>query len=247
GGGAIYSKSADLTLRNCVFQGNVAADGDGGAVWAQGGNVTILGGEFLGNDAFGYGGAVAVTAAAAAATDASTATTVTATTARLVIQGGAKFENNTALIGGAVYCGGVGGTTPDTESEEGGVLITSSTTTTASCSLSGTQFLSNTATGETAETALFDDKSEGVDGGGAVAFQFATANITDSVFFGNYAEFSGGALLGGNGTDVTIDGGCQFENNTAVEYGGAIAACSLTLGGGTQLTNNTATSGGGAV
>lgn len=231
GGGAIYSNSSALTLDSCVFQDNVAADGDGGAVWAEGGNVTIRGGEFSGNNASGYGGAVAAS---------SGATSSTSTATRLVVQEGAKFEGNKALVGGAVYCSGTETTTP-----ESGAMVVSPTT--ASCSLNSADFLSNTATGQTDETALFGDVSEGVDGGGAVAFRFATANITDSVFFGNYAEYSGGAVLGGSGTDVTIDGGCEFENNTAVEYGGAIAASSLTLDGGTELTNNTAASGGGAV
>lgn len=235
GGGAIYANSGVLTLDSCVFQGNVAADGNGGAVWAEGGNVTILGGEFVGNNASVFGGAVAVTAA----TDATTATATTTAT-RLLVQEGAIFEGNTALVGGALYCSGVG-VTP----AESGLLVLSSTT--ASCSLSDTEFLSNTATGETDETVLFDeDFLEGVDGGGAVALRFAIADITGSVFRSNYAEFSGGALLGGNGTGITVNR-CEFENNTAVEYGGAIAASSLTVGGNTQLTNNTAAISGGAV
>ena len=78
-------------------------------------------------------------------------------------------------------------------------------------------------------------------GGGAVAFLYAGADITGSVFVGNYAQFSGGAMLGGNGTDITVNG-CKFENNTAVEFGGAIAAASMTLGGNTKLTGNKATS-----
>lgn len=148
------------------------------------------------------------------------------------------FEGNKALVGGAVYCSGVG-VTPESAS------VTSSTI--AFCFLDDAEFQSNTATGETEETALFeDDFLEGIDGGGAAAFQFASANVTTSAFRGNYAEFSGGALLGGNGTQVTISG-CEFDNNTAVEFGGAIAASSLTVGGGTELTNNTATLSGGAV
>ncbi|CAM9615199.1 unnamed protein product, partial [Laminaria digitata] len=51
GGGAIYSRSASIALYNCVFDGNVAKEGNGGAVWADGGSVTILGGEFLANNA----------------------------------------------------------------------------------------------------------------------------------------------------------------------------------------------------
>ncbi|CAN0424258.1 unnamed protein product, partial [Laminaria digitata] len=49
GGGAVYSQSANLTLDNCTFQGNVVTEGNGGAVWAdgEGEHVTIVGGEFL--------------------------------------------------------------------------------------------------------------------------------------------------------------------------------------------------------
>ena len=46
-GGAIFSSSATLTLVSCVFDGNVATEGNGGAVLANGGNVTIVGGDFL--------------------------------------------------------------------------------------------------------------------------------------------------------------------------------------------------------
>ncbi|CAN0051585.1 unnamed protein product, partial [Laminaria digitata] len=175
-GGAVYSNSAALILDSCIFHDNVATDGDGGAVWAKGGNVTIIGGHFLGNKASGHGGA------------------------------------------------------------------SSSAT---SCSLSDTEFTSNTATLEYDGGKGFDF-SEGVDGGGAVVFLIANANITDSVFSGNHAQHSGGALLGGYGTDITVNG-CTFETNTAEMFGGAIAAASMTLGGSTQLTNNTATLSGGAV
>ena len=222
GGGAIYSESAVLTLSGCSFHGNVATNGSGGAVWAEGGNVTILGGEFVGNYASMYGGAVATTGA----------------NIELVVQQGTTFEGNNALVGGALYCSAAG-LVPKL-----GLVVSS---TTASCSLTDSKFISNTATGETEEIALFDEAFlEGVDGGGAVACLLATANVTDSVFRGNHAEFSGGALLGGNDTDVTVSG-CEFDNNTAMEYGGAVAASSLTVGGGTELTNNTATLSGGAV
>ncbi|CAN0479001.1 unnamed protein product, partial [Laminaria digitata] len=56
-GGAVYSKYTNLTLKNCVFDGNTATDGNGGAIWADGGVVTIVGGQFLGNNATRYGGA----------------------------------------------------------------------------------------------------------------------------------------------------------------------------------------------
>ena len=175
-------------------------------MWADGGNVTIVGGVFRGNNASHYGGAVG------------------AMGARLVVQQGSIFDGNTALVGGALYCTGV---------NESAL---------ARCSLNDTEFTSNNATAETEETMSFDlDLSEGVEGGGAVAILFASANIADSLFSGNHANHSGGALLGGNGTDITVNG-CKFENNAAGTYGGAIAAASMTLGGNTQLIGNKACS-----
>ena len=47
-GGAIFSLAATLTLDNCVFEGNSATDGSGGAVFADGGAFTIVGGKVLG-------------------------------------------------------------------------------------------------------------------------------------------------------------------------------------------------------
>ncbi|CAN0284579.1 unnamed protein product, partial [Scytosiphon promiscuus] len=57
-GGAIYSSSANVTLESCMFEGNVAFAGNGGAVWAKGGTLTIVGGHFANNNATGKGGAV---------------------------------------------------------------------------------------------------------------------------------------------------------------------------------------------
>ena len=211
-GGAIYSNLSALVLDSCTFHGNVATKGNGGGVWAEGGTVSILGGEFSGNKATGYGGAVAAVGAGQS----------------LVAEGRSMFKGNTASVGGALYCSGVAGSSPAT-----------------SCSLRDIEFTSNIATYETEGAGGFDF-SEGVDGGGAVVFEFANAKVTDSVFVGNHAKHSGGALLGENGTNITVNG-CKFENNTAEMFGGAIAAASMTLGGSTQLINNTATLDGGAV
>lgn len=116
----------------------------------------------------------------------------------------------------------------------------------ARCSFNNTAYTSNNATFDSSEDRTIGIPSNGVEGGGAVAFLFASANITDSVFVDNYAQDSGGALLGGNSTDITING-CTFENNSALEFGGAIAAASMILGRNTRLTGNRAYSSGGAV
>ncbi|CAN0353513.1 unnamed protein product, partial [Laminaria digitata] len=212
GGGAIYSHSANVTLDNCIVEGNIATDGNGGgAIWADGGNVVIIGGEFLANSATRYGGAVHVVST------------------MLVVRGGSRFEGNTAVGGGAIYCG----------LREGG-----SDEAPAVCSITDAEFLSNSAAREVQGSV---PDLPNLDGGGAVMlFLLPTAEIVNSTFSGNYAKLSGGALHGGHDTNVLVHG-CKFGNNTSGKYGGAIFASSMTLGGGTQLTNNEADEDGGAV
>ena len=209
-GGAIHSRAATLTLDNCTFDGNVATDGNGGAVWADGGNVTIVGGGYFDNNATKYGGAVH-------SVDAS-----------LVVLGGPRFEGNTAIAGGALFCGlgEVGREKP-----------------LALCAITDAEFVSNTAARE--EQGSISDLSY-LDGGGAAMFRYASVNITDSVFSGNYARLSGGALHGGFHTNVSVNG-CTLRDNISGKYGGAISASSLILGRGTLLRNNSAMDDGGAV
>lgn len=85
-GGAIYSSSGSLRLDKCVVDDNFASGGAGGALWAEGGNVTIVGGEFLNNGATSQGGAVF------------------AVNCDLTVKDGTRFVSNAASEGGAVYC-----------------------------------------------------------------------------------------------------------------------------------------------
>lgn len=205
-GGAVYSSMASLTLDNCSFGDNHAIGGDGGAVWANGGNVTIIGGEFLENTArAGYGGAVH------------------AFDAVLTILDGARFESNSAVRGGAVYCAA------------GGDAASSY------CSLSNASFATNTVFSN-------DDEFDGTRkfGGAALFENVADVSIAGCVFAGNSAQSSGGALYGGNETKLIVEG-CTFQNNTAPRFGGAIAASSATLAGDTELRYNVADLHGGAV
>ena len=218
GGGAIYSKSAGLALDNCVFDGNAATEGNGGAVWADGGNVTIVGGEFLDNSATRYGGAVH------------------SVDGNLVVRGGSRFEGNTAIGGGALFCG---------------LSNVGSDKQAAACSIAEAEFMSNSAARDIQAENYKEEELDVVgfsylDGGGAAMFLFASVDITDSVFSGNYALLSGGALHGGIDTSILVNG-CTFGNNTSGKYAGAISASSMTLGGGTQVTQNSALDDGGAV
>ena len=64
GGGAIYCKgTVTLTAANCTFAGNEVDTGLGGAILAQGANVTLTDCTFAGNKA-PYGGAIAATGTA---------------------------------------------------------------------------------------------------------------------------------------------------------------------------------------
>lgn len=198
-GGAIYSLEARLTLVGCVFNGNVASDGSGGAVWATGGEVNITGGEFRNNNATDSGGAVF--------------TNYT----ELAVKEGARFEQNTAGKGGALYSEGL------------------------SCSLSNVTFVSNEASLQPGVATGGDDNH-----GGAAAFLSTDVTIVNSDFSLNSAQFMGGALYGGVDTLLTVDG-CVFQNNTAVQYGGAISASSAAVRGGTELVYNFADEDGGAV
>lgn len=150
---------------------------------------------------------------------------VLATDATLVVKDGSRFENNKAVEGGALYCG-----------VAGAELATGSG---PSCSISNAEFVSNNASLET----FFDFEDvirwEDLDGGGAAAFWFTDADITDSVFSDNYAQFAGGAVFGGNDTDIQVQG-CSFSRNIAKGYGGGVAASSMTLGADTQLLDNQA-------
>ncbi|CAN0215079.1 unnamed protein product, partial [Laminaria digitata] len=150
---------------------------------------------------------------------------VLATDASLVVKEGARFENNKAVEGGALYCGVAG--------------FGLGTGLGPSCSISNAEFVSNNASLETFFD--FDDvvRWEDLDGGGAAAFWFTEADITDSVFTNNHAQFTGGAVFGGNDTDIKVEG-CIFSSNTAMGFGGAIGASSMTLGGDTQLLDNKA-------
>ncbi|CAN0466841.1 unnamed protein product, partial [Laminaria digitata] len=215
GGGAIFSDSAELTLDNCTFESNVATTGSGGAVWANGGNVTIVGVKFWGNSAARYGGAVH------------------SVDGKLVVQGESRFESNTAIGGGALFCG------------LGEVRLENQH---AVCSVTDAEFVSNSASraiqGENDQEEDVHDFTYLV-GGGAAMFLFASVDITDSEFSGNHALLAGGALHGGLDTNVSVNG-CRFVDNNG-KYGGTISASSMTLGGGTQLTNNLALDAGGAV
>lgn len=214
-GGAILSDNGTINLNSCVFNGNSASNGSGGAVWAENGTLTVSGGEFYGNNASDLGGAIY------------------AVDADFDVQQsegeGATFMDNRAVIGGAVFCGG-SDNDPDTVT---------------SCVLSGAKFSYNLATIDGVDQDSADVSNWiGNRRGGAVAFYDANVDIEDSEFGSNFAPVMGGALFGGNTTDINITG-CTFRNNTTGGDGAAMSVYSVVVGGSTEIQNNSAYDGNG--
>ena len=227
------SSLGGLSLTQLKLSGGSAETG--GAVYSSGATVKLEDCVFDGNNATEDGGAVWVeggdlTIVGGEFSD-NNATgkggAVLALDAAVVIQG-TQFEGNKAVEGGGLYCGGSGSGT------------------TSSCTISEAVFTSNSALGEIPITNIDGEESVKLYGGGAAAFVHGVVDITDSVFKRNCAQLSGGALHGGTGSNMTIDG-CTLEENSTPGRGGAMVASSATLGANTSVLNNTAADRGGGV
>lgn len=108
-GGAIYNNGGDLTIFNAVFTGN-AAETSGGAIYLASGKVQLQGGKFTGNTAEKYGGAVYIEKG------------------ELTVFKGSFTENTAGWRGGAIYIGerGIcylrGGTAENNYADVGGAV-----------------------------------------------------------------------------------------------------------------------------
>lgn len=215
-GGAIRSSGA-VTLEGCVLDGNEATSGDGGGVWADGGSVDIMGGEFLDNVASKRGGAVRVV------------------NTTLSVSDGAVFENNKAEEGGAIF--GLGA--PENTTAEGsGRAITLTNSTFRS---------NNASTETPLEIPSYAPPWDWLEGGGALALSQALVEIKGCMFDSNHAQLSGGAIHAGESREAVVLDGCTFRNNTTPGFGGAMCAASALVTGGTQMELNQAGVDGGAV
>lgn len=214
-GGAIYSQSSNLTLDNCVLDGNVATDGGGGAVWADDGNVTIVGGGFFVNNATRGGGAVY------------------ATNSRLVVQNGSKFQGNTAFAGGAIFCG-----SSHPGVDELAVLCSIKDAEFVSNNASSeiqdgdhvslyyegggaTMFLLTNA--DIADSVFRENHADTF--GGALHGGIDTnVSVDGCIFANNTSESYGGAI---SASSMTLGGGTQLAHNSATGGGGAVSATVL--------------------
>lgn len=82
--------------------------------------------------------------------------------------------------------------------------------------------------------------------GGAILNQ-GTITIDNTDFFNNTSGRNGGAIASVVGASLTLQGGSQFQNNSALENGGAIWTNSTVYIRGTSFDTNAATLQGGAI
>ncbi len=227
-GGAIFSAGGTLTISgaNSVFggvtnatSGNFATGGAGGA-GGVGKSATVVG---KAGGAGGNGGAGGAAAGGA----------IYAEAGSVVVSAGAKFQHN-FVTGGAGGVGGVGGSNgaknglggkgglgSDGGDADGGAVYVLA----GSLSLTGDQFLTNTASGGDAGAGGAGGAAAGTAGRGG-----AGGNA------GNGGAVTGGAVSVVSG-NITIGGASKFDSNTAT--GGVGGA------GGTGGAGNTASGIGG--
>lgn len=211
GGGAIYSRSANLTLNTCVFEGNAATDGNGGAVWVRGGTITIVGGEYSNNTASRYGGAVL------------------ANTATLVVEGGATFESNAAIVGSALFCEGSDSidVTSDILCSLSDAVFVSNTA------------IEGTATGDedfedlggggaaafllanvTVTDSIFRGNYARIEGGALYGGESTFIAVDGCTFENNTSPLYGGAI---SASSMILGGNTQITYNSVSKSGGAVS------------------------
>ena len=213
-GGAISylnARSADNYFYNCTFIGNTATN-IGGGMWATSSTNYIYNMTFINNTAGEYGGGLYTNIIA----DYSNLTFINnhanrsgalyLTTATLIND--MNFINNTAIEGGALYLIRNGVTVSDNNFTGNGALFGGAIyTANGNIYIRNNNFTNNTA-----------------QDGGAI-YEPITNNgvaISDSAFDGNTANNGGAIYLGSKGYDNRYVTNCNFTNNTASIYGGAI-------------------------
>ena len=240
-GGAVYVNGGELTMQSGSAITGSSADNGGGVYVFNGGEFAMEGGTISGNTS-GYGGGVFVYSGT-------------------FTMNGGTFSSNTAdNYGGGVYVfnGGefaMSGTAVISDNEAsygGGVYVYSSTFT-----MNGGTFSSNTADnygggvyvfngGEFAMsgTAVISD-NEASYGGGVYVFN-GEFMMNGGIISGNISNTTGGGVEVSNGTFEMIDG--EITDNTA-SYGGGVhvsgTSSTFTMSGTAVISDNEASYGGG--
>ena len=285
-GAAVYVNDGAVLIANAVnFIDNVAAD-NGGAIYTEGGQITLTDCVLDGNDvtnlessAFESKGGAAIYAKDAQVTLVNTDVTnngrreldrsngdminavLNLLDSNTVITGG-LFENNTGIYGGAIIADGDGSQTltvsgatfKNNKAYNGGAIdISSMITDISDCTFDNNWVVGPGSTGyyglggavATDGSGSFSltgsnftgNKATGLNASaGAVSVgldQGCPATIDDCVFKENTAELKGGAVfIAGYDDDATISN-CNFSDDNTAEIGS-----SLYNGGNLKLTNN---------
>ena len=210
-GGAIIIKSSNVKscISNCDFDRNMAKEGNGGAISYSGRKLFIKTSSFNGNTAFSYGGALSISSNSNLfITDNCDMTSC-------------SFDRNLVKNGGgAIYYSG----------KE--LVITASLFKENSASFAGGAILigsSNENSDISNCTFSQNNANQGHSGvGGAISYSGKELSIKTSLFNGNTALFSGGAIYTSRYSEqhVTVRcdiSSCSFERNLAKRRdGGAI-------------------------
>ena len=212
-GGAIYAGSGNVTISGGNVATNTAKQGSGGAVYANRGNVTISGDNTTvsGNNAKSNGGAIY------------------AENGMVTVSIG-DLSNNTAIEGngGAIYAGSgiinlTGATiTGNTAGNNGGAIYASNSAINATDTVFGGQDAGKNIAGRS---------------GGAIYASSGNVTITGgSITYNKATSGDGGAIFVGSGASVITNVG-SIANNEAGRNGGAI----YTNSGASSLTSITVT------
>jgi len=223
-GGGLYMDGHVLTINGGTWQKNSAGSIGGGLVNVAG-NAAMSGTTFISNTA-ARGGAVASSSNFSGTLFGGLTLTnvqILSNTAPLTDSLGGGIYNNSPLTLTAVnvrynQSGGTGG----------GLYNTGLTTT---ISISGSQFVSNTA----------------ILGGGGGIFNYAPMNITNTLVQSNTA--TGGGGINNNGGTVTVSGGL-IANNKATDSGGSgggIRTANYMKLSGVTIRNNVSVGSGGGI
>jgi hypothetical protein len=217
GGGALGLVGGVAELANCDFSLNGALSTEGGAIHAQSAAVTLVDCQLSSNSSV-HGGAVYARDSQWTMEDCTLATNTSSASG-----GGILLWSTTASLRG---CNLVGNSCP---TQGGGIFVDHQSSLTADhCSFSGNQTAIGGALSVDASVAHLAECSFtnnlAASHGGA-AFSFGIMTVEDCHFSGNRAAQDGGALrLIGvmAGTNVLLR--CEFLDNFAAGYGGAVAS-----------------------
>lgn len=232
-GGAIYNdtyfqEDSSFTIDGATFTGNKAEgiSSQGGAIY-NAGKLTVNNGEFIGNSATRYGGAIADSYHNASQTDINNSI----------------FKENTAQSGGAIALwspaeakeNSIIGTIFEGNNAEkkGGAIavLAEKDNVAASLTINGDTFTGNTA-GES---------------GGALHLEYASVTISDATFSGNSAVQQGGAIYNDADSSITFKGINSFSDNTAAEGNDIYNAGSIIVADGTTTLGSGLTQVGGEI